>query len=355
VSRATPVILSDDERRALEGKVRAPSTEQREAFRARILLAAADGQPSVAIAKREGVRPATVSKWRQRFAKLGLAGLSDAERSGPPVRYDEAVERRVLAKLDETPPDGYASWNGRTLAKALADVPSHQVWRILRRHGIHLQRRRSWCLSTDPAFAAKAADVVGIYLNPPENAIVLCVDEKPHIQALERAQGYLRLPNGQAVRGVSHEYKRHGTSTLFAALNVLTGNVHHKHTNRRRREEFLDFMNEVVAAYPGMRLEVILDNLSTHKPKHDRWLAAHPHVRFHFTPTHASWLNLAEVFFSILGRGALAGASFTSATQLREAMDRFIQAYNERAVPFHWTKADVKSVHPEQSLADLRK
>ena len=162
------------------------------------------------------------------------------------------------------------------------------------------------------------------------------------------------MANGTALRGVSHEYKRHGTSTLFAALNVLTGNALHKHTNRRRREEFLAFMNEVVAAYPEKQIEVILDNLSTHKPKHDRWLEAHPNVRFHFTPTHASWLNLVEVFFSILSRGALKGASFTSAAELRAAIDTFIGAYNERAVPFHWTKAEVKQVAPTQSYADLR-
>jgi transposase len=354
MSRASVVTLSDEDRQTLERSVRAPTSEQRAAFRARVLLALADGEPAVAIATREGVRPATISKWRQRYAQLGLAGLDDAPRSGPPVRYDDAVERRVLAKLDDDPPDGYASWNGRLLAKALADVPSHQVWRILRRHGVQLQRKRSWCLSTDPEFAAKAADVVGVYLNPPENAVVLCVDEKPHIQALERAQGYLRLSNGAAVRGVSHEYKRHGTSTLFAALNVLTGNVLHKHTNRRRRDEFLEFMNEVVSVYQDQQIEVVLDNLSTHKPKHDRWLAAHPNVRFHFTPTHASWLNLVEVFFSILGRGALKGASFTSPAQLREAIDRFIRAYNERAVPFRWTKAVVHSVVPEPKLANLR-
>jgi len=138
-----------------------------------------------------------VSKWRRRYAALGLAGLSDAARSGPPLHYGAAVERRLLAKLDEGPPDGYAAWDGRLLAEALKDVPAHQVWRILRRRGIQLQRRRSWCISTDPEFAAKAADVVGVYLDPPEDAVVLCVDEKPHIQALERAQGYLRLPNGK--------------------------------------------------------------------------------------------------------------------------------------------------------------
>ncbi len=352
---AAPVVLSDEERRALERNVRAASSEQRLALRSRIILAAAAGETSAAIAASEGLRPATVGKWRQRYAQAGLAGLADGERSGAPVLYDEAVEKRLLAKLDEPVPDGYASWNGRLLAAALEDVPAHQVWRILRRHRVQLERRRSWCLSTDPEFAQKAADVVAVYLHPPENAVVLCMDEKPHIQALERAQGYLRLPNGKAVRGVSHEYKRHGTSTLFAALNVLTGNVLYAHPNRRRRSEFLDFMNDVVAAYEGKELPVILDNLSTHKPKEDRWLAAHPNVHFHCIPTHSSWLNLCEVFFSILARGALRGASFTSAAELRAAIDRFIAAYNERAVPFQWTKEVVHSVHPEQNYANLRK
>lgn len=355
MSRAASVVLTDEDRQELRRRVAAQKSEQRQAFRARVVLALAEGQSSASVAVREGVRAATVSKWRQRYAALGLAGLGDAPRSGPPLHYDAAVERQVLAKLDEDPPDGYASWNGRLLASALQDVPAHQVWRILRRHGIQLQRRRSWCISTDPEFAPKAADVVGVYLNPPENAVVLCVDEKPHIQALERAQGYLRLPNGTALRGVSHEYKRHGTSTLLAALDVLTGNALRKHTNRRRREEFLAFMNEVVAAYPGKQIEVILDNLSTHKPKHDRWLEAHPNVHFHFTPTHASWLNLVEVFFSILSQGALQGASFTSAAELRAAIDTFIQAYNERAVAFRWTKAEVKQVAPQKSYAELRK
>lgn len=180
--------------------------------------------------------------------------------------------------LDETPPDGYSQWNGRRLAAALGDVSIDQVRRVLRAKKLQLQRKRSWCISTDPQFGTKAADVVALYLNPPENALVLSVDEKPHIQALERAQGYLRLPNGTALRGVSHEYKRHGTSTLFAALEVMTGKVFARHTKRHRRREFLAFMNEVVALYPERELHIVLDNLSTHKPKHGRWLARHPNV-----------------------------------------------------------------------------
>ncbi len=264
-----------------------------------MVLAAAAGEGSTSIARREGVRLTTASTWRVRFAEKGIAGLVDEQRSGRPQRYGAEVERRVLVTLDEPPPEGYASWNGRLLAQALGDVPADQVWRILRRNGVQLERRRSWCISTDPEFGPKSADIVGLYLAPPENAVILCVDEKPHIQALERAQSYFRLPNGKAVRGASHEYKRHGTTTLFAAFD-LTGKVQGMHTQRRRREEFVAFMNRVVAAYPGHELHVVLDNLSTHKPKHDAWLSRHPNVHFHFTPTHASWLNQVEVWFSIL-------------------------------------------------------
>jgi transposase len=352
---ATAVVLAPEDREVLERWARGAKTEQRLALRGRIILAAASGTTTGAIARREGIRTATVSKWRTRFARRGLAGLQDEPRPGAKRLYDERTERRILQKLDERPPAGHATWTGELLAGALGDVSSHHAWRVLRRHGIHLRRRRSWCISTDPEFAAKAADIVGLYLQPPENAVVLSVDEKPHIQALERAQGYLRLANGHAVMGVNHEYKRHGTTTLFAALNVLTGSVVGGHYHRRRRREFLDFMNGVVALHPKRQIHVVLDNLNTHKPKHDAWLARHPNVRFHFTPTHASWLNQIECWFSILSRRALQGASFTSPRQLREAIDAFIRTYNQGAAPFEWTKQNVRSVHPKHNYADLRK
>lgn len=353
--RAEPVVLTAEDRGVLESWTRGAKTEQRLALRARIILAAAAGRSGAVIARVEGVRPATVSQWCGRFVRRRIDGLHDAPRSGAKPRYNETTRERILIKLDEPPPAGYASWNGALLAKALGDVSAHQVWRVLRSQRIHLQRRRSWCISTDPQFGPKAADIVGLYLHPPDNAVVLSVDEKPHIQALEKAQGYLKLANGRALRGVSHEYKRHGTTTLFAALNVLTGAVVGGHYNRRRRLEFLDFMNDVVALHPGQQIHVILDNLSTHKPKHDAWLLRHPNVHFHFTPTHASWLNMIECWFSILSRAALHGASFTSPEQLREAIDKFIQAYNQNAVPFKWTKEIVHSVHPKPRYADLRK
>lgn len=285
--------------------------------------------------------PRTVSLWRGRYAREGLAGLSDKPRPGPPPKYSAETNKRVLAVLDRPPPAGFARWTGGLIAAELGDVHEQQVWRVLREQRVDLDGRKSWCESDDPEFAAKAADVVGLYMAPPEKAIVICVDEKPSIQALERAQGYLKLPGGRTLTGHSHDYKRNGTSTLFAALEVATGRVTTAHKTRRRRVEFLDFMNDIVAAYPDTALHVVLDNLNTHKPKNDRWLKRHPNVRFHFTPTRASWLNQVEIWFSILEKKSLHGASFTSVKHLREHIDAFIDAYNRQPKPFVWTKKKV--------------
>jgi transposase len=349
------IRLNEQEEATLREWTRRGKTEQRLVDRARIILLSHEGLTVEKIAGRLDTRPARVSKWRQRFAKDRLSALSDAPRPGKPHKYTGETEERVLALLDTPVPEGYAQWNGTLIAVALGDVSADQVWRILRRHGIQLQRRRSWCITTDPEFGPKAADVVGLYLNPPENAVVLSVDEKPHIQALERAQGYLRLPDGKAVNGFSHCYKRHGTTTLFAALDVSTGEVKTGHYARRRRREFLDFMNEIVADKKGREIHVILDNLNTHKPKRDRWLKLHPNVHLHFTPTYSSWLNQIECWFSILSRSALRGASFTSARQLRDAIDAFVKVYNENATPFEWTKAVVHPTSPKRSYSDLCK
>jgi transposase len=319
---AALIRLCEEETKTLQNWSRRGKSEHRLVERARIILLASEGRSNEQIAKLLKTRTARVSKWRQRFAAKRLAGLGDAERSGKPAKYTQSTEKRVLGLLDEPPPKGYSQWNGRLLAEALPDISKDQVWRILRRHDICLERRRSWCISTDPEFGPKAADIVGLYLNPPENALVIAVDEKPSIQALERAQGYLRLPDGKAVNGFSHCYKRHGTTTLFAALEITTGQVKTAHYTRRRRREFLDFMNEIVAEHPNREIHVVLDNLNTHKPKDDRWLKRHPQVQLHFTPTYSSWLNQVECWFSILGRQALRGASFTSPQQLRQAIWR---------------------------------
>ena len=270
----------------------------------------------------------------------GIDGLKDKPRPGAKPIYTEATGKRILAVLDQPVPKGRARCTCELIAEALGDVDVNYVRRFLRKQKIDLAGRKSWCESNDPDFAAKAAEVVGLYMAPPKNALVICVDEKPSIQALERAQGYLKLPNGRALTGQSHDYKRHGTSTLFAAFEVATGKVKAAHKKRRRRKEFLDFMDEIVAAHPKRRLEVILDNLNTHK-KNEQWLARHPKVSFHYTPTRASWLNQVEGWFSILQGQSLTGASFTSVEQLREHIDAFIEAYNEDAEPFAWTKSKV--------------
>jgi transposase len=351
--KAKAISLTPEERQQLEAWMRASTTEHRLVQRARIVLESAAGRMTREIAQTLAMRPGTVSKWRIRFSEQRLAGLTDAPRGRGRQKYDEATEKRILATLDSSPPEGYATWSGKLLANSIGGVSDDQVWRVLRKHGIHLQRRRSWCVSTDPQFAQKAADIVGLYLDPPENALVICVDEKPSIQALERAQGWLRLPDGKAMRGFSHEYKRHGTTTLFAALEVATGMVQTGHYPRRRRREFLDFMNEVIAGCPEKEVHVVLDNLNTHKPKRDNWLKRRPNVHFHYTPTHASWLNQVECWFSILWRQALQGASFTSARQVRQAIDKFIAVYNPQASPFEWHKRTITPTGLKHHYADL--
>jgi len=338
---ATPIVLTDQEREVLSQWAHS-GAEQHRFERARVILLANEGVSTREIARRLHTRPARVSKWRRRFARSRLAGLNDAPRPGKPRSYDEATEKRILSLLDTEPPSGYSQWNGRLLARVLKDVSDDQVWRVLRQHKIQLQRRRSWCISTDPEFARKAADIVALYLHPPENAVVVCVDEKPHIQGQERTQGWLRLPNGKALNGFSHCYKQHGTTTLFAVLEVATGQMQVGHSHRRRRQ-LLDFMNGVVAAHAGQVLHVILDHLNTYKPKHDRWLAQHPQVHFHYTPTYSSWLDMVESWFSILSRQALRNFSCSEARQLRQAIDRFVQAYQETAAPFEWTKEVVSA------------
>jgi transposase len=337
---AIEVHLSRKERAELEGRLRAGTTEQRQLLRIRIVLEAAEGWGTRDIARELDTTPTTVSLWRGRFARERLAGLEDLPRSGAPPVYGAETDKRIRAILDQPPPRGYARWNGPLIAEALGDVDVQYVWRSLRKQKIDLSGRKSWCESKDPEFAAKAAEVVGLYLAPPENAVVLCVDEKPSIQALERAQGYLKLPNGRTLMGQSHDYKRNGTTTLFAALDVATGKVKGSHKRRRRRKEFLAFMNEVVADYSGRKIEVILDNLNTHK-KNNAWLKRHPNVTFHYTPTRASWLNQIECWFSILQGQSLADASFTSVAQLKQHISDFIEGYNETAEPFEWTKSKV--------------
>src|SRR5260370_958765 len=227
IPEAREVHLSKKDRKVLEACCRSPVTMQRDLKRARIVLLAAAGRSTRSIAKEVGVQPRIVSLWRHRYADHGLEGLQDKPRPGKQPIYTKATDKRILRLLDKPAPEGFARWTGPLLAEALGDVDVQYVWRFLRNHKIDLGVRKSGCESNDPHFTAKAADVVGLYVAPPAKAIVLCVDEKPSIQALERAQGYLKLPNGRALTGQSHDYKRHGTTTLFAALEVATGKYHH--------------------------------------------------------------------------------------------------------------------------------
>lgn len=352
---ATVIHLTDPEREELERLARQPKAQRRHSDRARIILKAADGMSNLEIARAIGTRPATISKWRIRFESEGLEGLRDDYRPGrPPVGGDATAFRgRLLAQLDEDPPEGYAKWNGRLLAEELGVKPD-KVWKELRTLGINLQRRRSWCVSTDPEFASKSADIVGLYLGPPANAVVLSVDEKPCIQALERQQGWLKMPDGRSLTGFAHEYKRHGTTNLFAALDVATGQVAADCFPRKRRDEFLRFLDKLVALHPGKELHLVLDNLSVHKLKEDHpWRIKNPNVHFHFTPTHASWINQVEAWFSILSRAALKGASFKNTKDLVRAIEQFVKVYNENAEPFQWTKIRVSQKTPESKYANL--
>ena len=337
----------------LERLSRTRSGEVRMAERARIVLACLRGMRNDEIARKMSLRPNTVGRWRQRFAARGLAGLRDEPRSCKPAKYGVDLRDRILAQLELAPPAGMASWDGGSLAAALG-VSDDAVWRVLRKQGIQLQRHRSWCVSTDPEFAAKAADVIGLYLNPPQNALVLSVDEKPSIQALERTRGYVQTSSGKIVQGMKSTYKRHGTVNLFAALEVATGVIRGKTTQTKKRADFQAFLEEVIADQPAERqIHVILDNLSTHK-KNDDWLAAHPNVTFHFTPTSASWLNQVEIWFGIFQRKTLNNASFCSTEQLVEAIHAFTAAYNENAAPFVWRKREVRGAQLRNTIVNLR-
>ena len=259
----------------------------------------------------------------------------------------------MLALLEQPAPAGMSHWDGPAVAEKL-DSSVHAVWRVLRREGIHLQRHRSWCVSTDKEFAPKAAEVVALYLNPPLNAVVLSVDEKPGMQAIERPSGYIETDSGAVVRALKSTYKRHGTLNLFAALEVGTGQVKTKITDYKKRADFQSFLEGVIAEQPADKeIHVILDNYSTHK-KNDDWLAKFEgRVQFHFTPTSASWLNQIEIVFSLLQRKALNGASFKSKDELSAAIAAFIERHNERAKPFRWRKRDVKGSQLRNTIVNL--
>jgi transposase len=332
---------------------RSRTDEARLVERAKIVLGCLAGKRNNVVAAEQGLNLARVGLWRRRFATHGLAGLRDQARPGKPPTYPRDLKHKILRQLEQAPPPGFASWDGGSLAEALG-VSDDIVWRLLRKEGIQLRRQRSWCVSTDPQFAIKSADIIGLYLSPPQNALVLCVDEKPSIQALSRTTGYVQTSSGKIVRGLKSTYKRNGTLNLFAALNVATGTIQSKTTATKKRPDFQSFMDDVIKDIaPQREIHVILDNYSTHK-KNQEWLALHPNVQFHFTPTSASWLNQVEIWFGIFSRKTLHGASFSSTEELRGAIEAFVAAYNPKAAPFVWRKREVKGSQLRNTIVNLR-
>jgi transposase len=337
--------LRRGDRAILEHWVRARTTPHRLVERARIVLASADGHGGDAIGAMLGVSRPTVSRWLDRYDAEGAAGLAaDRPRSGRPKRITPAREAAIIhATLHSAPPDGGTHWSTRVMA-AQADVHQTTVARIWRAHGLKPHLVATFKVSTDPEFVAKLRDVVGLYVDPPKRAVVFSVDEKSQIQALNRTQPGLPLKKGRAGT-LTHDYERHGTTTLFAALNVATGWIEHACLPRHRRDEFLRFMTRVERRVPkGLSVHVILDNYATHKtPEVEAWLRQHPRVQFHFTPTSASWLNLVERFFSELTTRQLRRLAVTSVRELEHAIHQYIARRNADPKPFTWT-ASVRSI-----------
>jgi len=306
------------------------------AQRARIVLAAAQGLANERIAQQVGVSKVTVLMWRDRYQRYGIAGLSDAPRSGRPRRVDHAA---IVSATLRPPPKKYAvtHWSTRLLGRHLG-IGNKTVATAWKEYGVQPWRVETFKFSTDPELVGKVVDVVGLYLNPPENAIVLCLDEKSQIQALDRTAPMLPMQPGRPERR-THDYKRHGTTTLFAALEIATGTVTAACKPRHRHQEFLAFLKQVARAYPDGDLHLVMDNYATHKKAEVRdWLAKNPRIHVHFTPTSASWLNLVEVWFGIIERQAIHRGSFGSVKDLNAKIRAFITGWNNRCHPFVWTK-----------------
>jgi transposase len=338
MAQQSAIDLSSDDRARLEAVVADRNAPQKHAWRARIVLLTAEGLSVRAVARQTGKAQPTVLRWRRRFQEEGVAGLL-RDRTRPPgtTPLPPPTVRRVLELTGAEPPGEATHWTGRMMARA-AGISLRSVQRIWAAHGLAPHRIRRFKLSHDPAFAAKLVDVVGLYLDPPAHAVVLSVDEKSQIQALERTRPGLPLKRGRAAT-MTHDYTRHGTTTLFAALNVLDGTVIGRCMQRHRHQEFIRFLNAVEAAVPaGKVVHVILDNYRTHKHAKVRaWLARHPRFVFHFTPTSCSWLNAVETFFSRLTRRRLKRGSCASIVELQAAINRFIAETNGDPEPFVWT------------------
>lgn len=331
------VELSAEEQRQLHRLLKSGTTQQRLVDRVRIVLAAAEGLGNEDVARRCGCSPATARLWRNRWLEQGLEGLQDAPGRGRKPKYSATDEARVVAATLR-PPKAATHWSARRLAKEVGASKStiHRIWQ---RNALQPHRQETFKFSRDPLLEEKVIDVVGLYLNPPENALVLCVDEKSQIQALERTQPLLPLRAGSAEKR-THDYRRHGTMTLFAALDLATGQVVGQCKKRHRHQEFLGFLRVLEKENPDREIHLILDNASTHKhPNVKRWLARRERFHLHFTPTSASWMNLVELWFSILTTQAVRRDSFRSVQALLRRIYAFIESWNEEAKPFRWTKS----------------
>lgn len=330
--------ITSKQRGQLEETVRRPSAPAGLVRRARVVLLSADGVSGREISRRLDLSPEQVSRIRARFRAEGVVGLNERPKSG---RQDHAVTPETQALLVQLamspPPAGRSRWTTRLLAKKLG-LTSGCVSDVLRKNELKPHLVRTYKVSRDPKFAAKVKDLIGLYMNPPDNAIVLSVDEKTSIQALQRTQLPLPLRTGRATRH-THDYKRHGVVDLYAALEVATGKVTHSVTESHTAVDFLGFMKKVVSNYPDQELHVILDNSSSHgTPEVQAWLAAHPLISFHYTPTSASWLNQVEGFFGILGKQSLSMTDFPSKQALRQHLNAYVASWNRNPVPFVWTK-----------------
>jgi transposase len=332
------LTLSPSERETLEGYARRRTSSQAIALRSRIVLLCARGRSNWEVAEELRINRVTVGKWRARFVAKRLAGLFDEPRPGAPRKIsDRAVERLVTKTLAERPKDA-THWSLRSMAKA-SGIPRSSVARIWRAFGLQPHRTETFKLSSDPLFVEKVRDIVGLYLAPPDRAVVLCVDEKAQIQALDRTQPLLPMRPGQVERR-THDYVRHGTTSLFAALDVATGKVIGRCFRRHRSREFLAFLREIDERVPG-RLEVhlVVDNYGTHKTQAvRRWLLRHPRFHLHFTPTSASWINMVERWFADLTTRQIRRGAHRSTIALEQAIEHYLQTHNEDPRPFVWTK-----------------
>jgi len=331
------LVLTNEEREKLEQWVRRPKTAQRLALRSRVVLGCADGLSNQAVARQCGISAHTAGKWRERFRRDRLEGLADEPRPGAPREIADAqVEEVVTRTLESVPPQG-THWSTRSMAQA-SGLSHMAVARIWRAFGLQPHRVESFKLSSDPFFVEKVRDIVGLYLNPPEHAVVLCVDEKSQVQALDRTRPVLPLRPGLAERQ-THDYIRHGTTSLFAALEVATGQVMGKCQRRHRAQEFLKFLEEVDRHLPTERqVHLVMDNYGTHKtPKVKRWFARRPRYHLHFTPTSASWLNQVERFFAEITRRRIRRGTFTHVRELEQAIHDYLAHHNRDSKPFVWT------------------